>query len=127
PDLGAFEQRMADFRNGMVDPQAANSAGPQISFNIYENGSGNLTGVWAEQNTRESIYGALRRKETFATSGTRLKFRLFGGWNFGKGILKDQDWVKQAYAQGVPMGGDLPAKPAAAAAPSFLVWSIKDP
>ena len=126
PDFGAFEQRMADFRQAMPAP-AANPAGPQVNFNIYENGSGNLTGVWAEQNTRESIYDALRRKETFATSGTRLKFRFFGGWNFGKNILKDEDWIKQAYAQGVPMGGDLPSKPPEAAAPSFLVWSLKDP
>ncbi len=127
PDIGAFEQRLQDFRQNSPGATATNPAAAKLSFNIYENGSGNLTGVWAEQNTRESIYDAMRRKETFATSGTRLKFRLFGGWTFSKAILKDRDWVKQAYAQGVPMGGDLPARPAAAAAPQFVIWSIKDP
>ena len=90
-------------------------------------GSGNLTGVWAERNTRESIYDALRRKETFATSGTRLRFRFFGGWSYGEHLLAAKDWVKTAYAGGVPMGGDLPAKPAAARAPRFLVQAVKDP
>lgn len=90
-------------------------------------GTGNLTGAWAEENTRESIFNALRRKETFATSGTRLKFRFFGGWNFPKDIFKNENWVKAAYAGGVPMGADLPAKSASSKAPSFIVWAIKDP
>lgn len=89
--------------------------------------SGNLTGVWAEQNTRESIYAALRRKETFATSGTRLQFRLFGAWQFDSALLRQRDWLARAYAQGVPMGGDLPARPSASAAPRFAVWALKDP
>src|SRR6185437_9573394 len=72
--------------------------------------SGNLTGVWAESNTRESIYAALRRRETFATSGTRLKLRFFGGWDYNSELLEGRDWVKAAYARGVPMGGDLPAE-----------------
>jgi hypothetical protein len=89
--------------------------------------SGNLTGVWAESNTRESIYSALRRRETFATSGTKLKFRFFGGWNFRATLLKEQNWIASAYAQGVPMGGDLPAKPSGATAPIFAMWAVKDP
>ena len=90
-------------------------------------GPGNLTGVWAESNTRESIYDALRRRETFATSGSKLKFRFFGGWNFSNNLLQQQDWVAAGYAQGVPMGGDLPAKPGNVKAPSFLIWALKDP
>jgi len=89
--------------------------------------AGNLTGVWAESNTRESIYDALRRRETFATTGTRLKFRFFGGWSFGKDLLQQKDWIATAYARGVPMGGDLAAKPANASAPTFAVWAVKDP
>jgi len=89
--------------------------------------SGNLTGAWAESNTRESIFNAFRRRETFATSGTRLKFRFFGGWGFGKDLLQRKDWIATAYARGVPMGGDLPAKPADAQAPIFAIWAIKDP
>jgi len=88
--------------------------------------SGNITGVWAEANTREAIYDAFRRKETFATSGTKLKFRFFGGWELTEDILKTQNWDK-AYEKGAPMGGDIPAKPATAKAPSFIVWALKDP
>jgi len=89
--------------------------------------SGNLTGVWAESNTRESIYAALRRRETFATSGTRPRFRFFGGWKLPANLLQKRDWLASAYANGVPMGSDLPRKPAAAAAPTFAVWAVKDP
>jgi hypothetical protein len=88
--------------------------------------SGSLTCVWAESNTRESIYAALRRRETFATSGTRLKFRFFGGWNLGGALLRRRDWVAAAYAKGVAMGGDLPARPHSAV-PSFAIWALKDP
>jgi hypothetical protein len=88
--------------------------------------SGNLTGAWAQSNTRESIYDALRRRETFATSGTRLKFRFFGGWSFPKELQQQKDWISTAYAKGVPMGGDLPARPLQASGPSFAIWAVKD-
>jgi Protein of unknown function (DUF3604) len=84
-----------------------------------------LGGVWAEENTRESIFAAMQRKETFGTSGPRIKVRLFGGWSFGPDVLKQKDWVKTGYANGVPMGGDL-ATPKGEA-PTFLVWAVKDP
>lgn len=103
------------------------AARKSVSVNLYETSSGNLTGVWAEHNTREAIYDAFRRKETFATSGTRLKIRFFGGWNLPAANLSDAGWVKDAYAAGVPMGGDLPAKPAKAVAPRFITWGLKDP
>ena len=70
-------------------------------------GSGGLTGVWAEENTRESIFAAFKRKETFGTSGMRIKVRMFAGWNYPKDMTKQADWVKAAYDGGVPMGGDL--------------------
>ena len=89
--------------------------------------SGNLTGVWAESNTRESIYDALRRRETFATTGTRLKLRLFGGWDIDRYIFENQQWPRDAYRTAVPMGADLPARPELSKAPSFVVWAVKDP
>ncbi|MGA2839869.1 MAG: DUF3604 domain-containing protein [Steroidobacteraceae bacterium] len=98
-----------------------------VAANLYETSSGNLTGVWAERNTREAIYDAFRRKETFATSGTRLKVRFFGGWDFPSAITKEAQWVNRAYAKGVPMGGDLPVKPSSVAAPRFIAWGVKDP
>jgi hypothetical protein len=89
--------------------------------------SASITGVWAEENTRNSIFAALKRKETFATSGTRIRLRMFAGWNFAPAMTKGADWVAKAYAQGVPMGSDLPARPGAAKAPSFVVQAMKDP
>lgn len=87
---------------------------------------GALTGVWAEQNTRGSIYDALARKETFGTSGTRTQVRFFGGWDFPENLNEQQDAVDIAYATGVPMGKDLVAAPEGKA-PKFFVWSVKDP
>ncbi len=84
-----------------------------------------LTGVWAEENTRESIWDAIWRKETYATSGLRMQVRLFGGWAFDPAVVDQPDWVKMGYAKGVPMGSDLPEP--AAAAPSFIVWAESDP
>jgi hypothetical protein len=89
--------------------------------------AGSLTGVWAESNTRESIYDALRRRETFATTGTRLKVRFFGGWGLTEKMLQDENWVQAAYQRGVPMGGDLSVRPQGAGAPAFVIWAIKDP
>jgi hypothetical protein len=88
--------------------------------------SGGLTGVWAEENTRESIFAAFKRKETFGTSGTRIKVRMFAGWDYPKDMTKQADWVKAAYAGGVPQGGDLAPK-AGAAAPTLVVHAVKDP
>lgn len=98
-------------------------------FNAYDIGSGSagLTGVWSEENTRSSIFEALRRKETFATSGTRLTVRFFGGWQYTQALLQSRDWATKAYAGGAPMGSHLPPKPAKAIAPQFLVWALKDP
>jgi hypothetical protein len=89
-------------------------------------GSGGLTGVWAEENTREAIFAAFKRKETFGTSGTRIKVRMFAGWKYPKDLLKNSAWVKTAYADGVSMGGDLPAAPGTGG-PTFLLHAIKDP
>jgi hypothetical protein len=90
---------------------------------------GGLTGVWAEENTRASIWDAMYRKETFGVSGPHIKVRFFGGWGYGKDILRAGDWVKQSYAGGVPMGADLPPPPAGGkgTAPTFVVWAVKDP
>src|SRR5271165_6126045 len=86
-----------------------------------------LAGVWAEENTRESIFNAMQRKETFAVSGPHIKVRFFGGWQYTPEILTDKDWVKSGYSKGVPMGGDLPAVTGTPKAPTFIVWAVKDP
>jgi hypothetical protein len=86
---------------------------------------GGLTGVWAEENTRESIWDAMYRKETFGVSGPHIKVRFFGGWGYNKDTFNAKDWVHQSYAGGVPMGADLP--PMKGTAPTFVVWAVKDP
>jgi hypothetical protein len=88
-------------------------------------GASGLAGVWAEENSREAIYAALRRKETFATSGPRIRVRFFASYDFPANLLSRQDAVTQAYARGVPIGGDLLA--ARGRAPQFLVWAVRDP
>ena len=86
---------------------------------------GGLAGVWAEENTRESIYNAFRRKETFGTSGPRIKVRFFAGYNFENSNLNDQDLIQEAYSKNVPMGGDIIQEKDKN--PRFLVWAISDP
>jgi Protein of unknown function (DUF3604) len=86
---------------------------------------GGLTGVWAEENTRASIWDAMYRKETFGVSGPHIRVRFFGGWGYNQNSLYGTDWVHRSYANGVPMGADLP--PMKGTAPTFVAWAVKDP
>ncbi|MES2016167.1 MAG: DUF3604 domain-containing protein [Pseudomonadota bacterium] len=91
----------------------------------YEINPGGLTGVWAEENTRESIWDGLYRRESWGTSGTRIRLRVFGGYDFAAGFHLKPDLLKAASATGVPMGADLGAAPTGNA-PSFVVWAMRD-
>ncbi|WP_053990584.1 DUF3604 domain-containing protein [Mangrovimonas sp. TPBH4] len=91
---------------------------------IREFSSGGLAGVWAEANTRESIFEALKRKETFGTSGPRMKVRFFGGYSYTEDLLGQNNWLKTAYESGVPMGSDL--KLSNGKAPSFVIHAVKE-
>jgi hypothetical protein len=101
-----------------------------------------ITGIWATENTRTALWDAMKRRETYATTGTRIKVRVFGGWDFQPGDDQRSDYVALGYGKGVPMGGELHRDPApadlpyhglaAAAAeqgksPTFLVVALKDP
>jgi len=90
-------------------------------------GTPGATGVWAEENTREAIFDAIKRKETTGSSGPLIRLRFFGGWNYAADMTSDPEFVKKGYDGGVPMGGDLPPMPAGAKAPTFAVWALKDP
>jgi hypothetical protein len=92
-------------------------------------GTAGATAVWAEENTRASIFDAMKRKETYGTSGPLIRLRFFGGWEYPKNLVEDKDFVKKAYAGGVPMGRDLPPRKGKdlAKAPAFAVWALKDP
>jgi len=88
-------------------------------------GAAGLAAVWAEENTRGSLFDAMLRKETYATSGPRIAVRFFGGWNYPADLLRREDWIARAEQTGVPMGQDLPRGDADA--PSFALWAIRDP
>jgi hypothetical protein len=90
-------------------------------------GSPGTTAVWADENTREGIFDGLKRKESYGTSGTFIRLRFFGGWNYAANLDEDDDYVKKAYTDGVPMGGDLSLKPSSVKAPTFVVKALKDP
>ena len=110
-----------------LDADADTAGTPHATSNPLEVSSGGLTGVWAEENTRNAIYAALKRKETFATTGTRIRVRMFGGWNYPQDMMKGAGWVAQAYAHGVAMGGDLTAGTGPAKAPKLILQATKDP
>ncbi len=89
--------------------------------------SAGYAAVWASENTREAIWDAMMRKEVYATSGTRMTVRFFGGWDFGADDARSRRIADAGYAKGVPMGADLPPKSPGAKAPTFLVAALKDP
>lgn len=115
-----------------VEPGARRASSPQNLGNPqgrfgWQYLAGGYAGAWARGNSRSAIFDAMLRKETYATTGPRMTVRFFGGWDFGKDALKG-DWVKAAYAAGVPMGGDLTGgSKAPAGAPKFIVSALKDP
>ena len=105
--------------NGILDIDGKD----YIDTGYTEWGASGLAAVWAENNTRESIYEAFRRKETFATSGSRIKVRFFGGYDL-KNILQEKDPIKYAYANAATMGSDIIQNNDTA--PEFMVWALRD-
>jgi hypothetical protein len=89
-------------------------------------GSAGLAAVWAQENTRDSLFDAMRRRETYATSGPRILLRFFAGWDYEEAMMDSPDLLAAAYQGGVPMGGSLgPAAPGGA--PRFALWAARDP
>jgi hypothetical protein len=91
----------------------------------WEVGAGGYAAVWAHENSRESLWDAMARRETYATTGSRLVVRFFGGWDFVEADAHTRRPAEAGYRKGVPMGGDLSAAPDGKA-PSFLVAALKD-
>lgn len=86
---------------------------------------GGLAAIWAQENTRDALFNSIKRKEAYATSGTRIQLRFFAGWDFEKSILSDPRLVERAYQSGVPMGGVL-GNEKVNGKPKLLVWATKD-
>ncbi len=102
--------------------------GVPVGFpDTFEFNPGGLAVLWAEENSRDSLFAAMQRKEAYGTSGTRPIVRFFGGWDLPANLCDEDDFVPQGYEKGVPMGGDLSAAPAADAAPRLAVWAMQDP
>lgn len=89
------------------------------------NNPGGLAAIWAQENTRDALFDAMQRKEVYATSGTRIRLRFFGGFSFAPDILDAPDLLDMAYEAGVPMGSTLPV--AGEVSPSFILWAVRDP
>jgi hypothetical protein len=97
-----------------------------VIFPAWEMSASGLTGVWAEENTRESIFNAMKRKEVYATTGPRIALRVFGGFAFEPDDARANDLAAVGYRKGLPMGSDLHQAPAGKA-PSLLIHAAKDP
>jgi hypothetical protein len=92
----------------------------------FETIASGLQGVWARENTRESLWDAMKRKETYATTGSRILVRVFAGWDFDEQTVMRPDFARVGYDDGVPMGGDLRAAPSGKA-PRLMVRALRDP
>ena len=111
--------------DGTPERRASSPEIKEFSANRVK-GSGGLAGVWAEENTRAAPFDAIRQRETFATSGTRITLRFFAGWDFLGNIDGINNLAALGYDRGVSMGGELgPVE--TAAAPAFIIWAMKDP
>lgn len=88
---------------------------------------GGLVAIWAEENSRGALFDAMKRRETYGTSGPRISVRFFGGWDLPEDLCDDGGFVPRADDAGVPMGADLPAAPRPDAVPRFAVLAAKDP
>ncbi len=93
---------------------------------IWKLVSSGLVAVWSEENTRESLFQAIKRREVYATTGTRIQLRFFGGWQFDAADVLRADFATLGYQKGVPMGGDL-TRGANTHAPTFMVAASRDP
>ncbi|MCR9095329.1 MAG: DUF3604 domain-containing protein [bacterium] len=119
-------QGWAGISDGSREARIAKSGSPMQATNSLLANPGGLAGVWAEENSRDAIFDAMKRRETFGTSGPRITARFFGGWQYPADLCGDRDLVSKGYSGGVPMGGDLPAAPSADAAPVFVVSAMRD-
>lgn len=111
---------------GSVPLDTPRADGGEYNQNFFQTWSASgLAAIWAEENARDALFNAMRRKETYATTGPRIRLRFFAGDGLGELDLEDSELVSKAYQKGVPMGGDLLLGDKKT--PSFLVWAMRDP
>ncbi len=107
----------------MIHPFMESAAGTIYAWQQVASG---LAGVWATENTREALFDAMARKEVYATTGSRMMVRFFGGWDFSDKDLAGRLPAFAGYQRGVPMGGDLPPSTPGSSAPTFMVYALRD-
>ena len=112
PSAERWDHPMAKFQGRQYDGWAMSASG--------------YAAVWATDNTRQALFDAMKRKEVYATSGSRMLVRFFGGWSFNEADANTRLPAAAGYAKGVPMGGELTVGPDGAS-PSFLIAALKDP
>ena len=112
----------ADRHNDEVIP----SDDPSLRVLTSQESAAGLSAVWARENTRAEIFAALKRKEVYATTGTRIRVRVFAGWDFEAEEVSRPDFISEGYRRGVPMGGDLRDAPTGQA-PRFMIRTLRDP
>ena len=113
-----FEEMITGY---LPDPK-----GRDYTMRHFQTAAAGLAAVWSRENTRESLWDAMKRKEVYATTGTRLRVRVFAGWDFIPEDVNRKDFARQGYDRGVPMGGDLQAAPEDAA-PVMMIHAVRDP
>ncbi len=99
---------------------------PALRIYTSQEVASGLTAVWARENTRGEIFDAMKRKEVYGTTGTRIRVRVFAGWDFEADEVSRPDFISQGYRRGVPMGGDLRDAPSGQA-PTFMIRALRDP
>lgn len=125
---GAVEEGNWPGHTADYDADAAGRLRPpgSVPVSVNTNGPGGLAVVWAEENSRDALFDAMRRRETYATSGTRIVVRFFGGWSYPDTACSDPSLVQHGYDGGVPMGDELPSIPTGVTAPRFVVSAMQD-
>ncbi|MEH6519516.1 MAG: DUF3604 domain-containing protein [Halioglobus sp.] len=88
---------------------------------------GGLAVIWAEENSRDALFSAMKRRETYGTSGPRITLRTFGGWDFDETMCGSRQFLEQGYRDGVPMGSDLPPRPEGDSSPVFAISALASP
>ena len=109
----------------MITGYRQQPGGPDITIRHFQTLSSGLAAVWATDNTRDGLWDALKRKEVYATTGTRMTVRVFAGWDFEEADVQRPDFAKDGYLRGVPMGGELRDAPQGAA-PTFVIRALRD-
>ncbi|WP_432696087.1 DUF3604 domain-containing protein [Marinobacterium sp. YM272] len=123
---GKFSLFEPSAKRGEIAGYTVGKQGKVYGLTIDESVASGYAAVWATENTREALFDAIKRRETYASTGPRISVRFFGGWDFAKDEVSYPDYVDRGYTRGVPMGGDLTRAPAGRA-PSFMVAAARDP